>query len=429
MVLVAKSLAEAGIGTQLVGIGSASANRPEAFNVRLAGVFESLKCLGVVLTLMISQIGAWRLLRWILDLLALSLFVVCLVPVFVISLLIYKLCPSYVRRAFPGLRRLSLWARWPLMPFIYGLLFLRVFATFYRELKAVDAFDVIHCNDLETLLIGVYYKNRHGKKLVYDAHEYFPQQASWFKGSLEKILARYEKYLIASVDEIFTVSAPIGEVMENKYQLKNKVHIVPNVFSKALAVPAIPVVTAGRPVHFHYMGGFLAERGITFLIENWKDIDPRQATLHLRGPSSSHHAECLELAKKLNLLDRSVFFEPPVKEDALISIAKDFDVGLIPYLPVSLNNEFCCPNKLSQYMLAGNAILTQKLPNVVQFVEKYKNGAVYDFKDPQSFKRAVEKLLDPNLISEMRANSLSAAKTDYNWEVQGQSFLAVYRSF
>src|SRR5205823_6346633 len=34
--------------------------------------------------------------------------------------------------------------------------------------------DVVHCNDLDTLLVGVLAKQRYACRLVYDAHEFYP---------------------------------------------------------------------------------------------------------------------------------------------------------------------------------------------------------------------------------------------------------------
>ena len=50
-------------------------------------------------------------------------------------------------------------------------------ALFWRYLRQEGLRpDVIHCNDLDTLLVGVLAKRKLGSTLVYDAHEFFPLQ-------------------------------------------------------------------------------------------------------------------------------------------------------------------------------------------------------------------------------------------------------------
>jgi glycosyltransferase involved in cell wall biosynthesis len=275
------------------------------------------------------------------------------------------------------------------------------------------------------LLVGVFFKKTENAVLIYDAHEFFAYQASWFKGLVQKLFLIYEKHLIAYADHCFMVSAPLAAAMKDEYGLERDFHIVPNVFTSKLAVEKMTVVPQ-KPVAFHYMGGFLEERGLQFLVENWVKIDPALAVLHLRGHRNNHFNFCESRARDLGLLNRSVFFHPPVREEALVATASQYDVGVIPYLPVNLNNSLCCPNKLAQYMSAGNAILTNALPNVESFIKKYKCGVVYDTLKPESFLAAINALCNEPILISLKEHSLRAVVEDYNWEVQGQPFIDVY---
>lgn len=312
-------------------------------------------------------------------------------------------------------------------PARFFYLFLSYFSTFYKHTKSRDPFEIVHCNDLETLLFGVYYKKNHNCYLIYDAHEFFPYQASWLKGLPRKMLEAYEKILIKNVDVNFMVSAPLARKMEAAYGLREKMLIVPNVFSKSLSLgPQSRSLEV--PVKFHFIGGFLAERGIDVVIDLWKSVDAKKAVLHLRGPINEYYQHCVELAKRNGTWNKSVFFYPPVAEDEIVPVSGIYDVGVIPYLPLNINNQFCSPNKLSQYMLAGNAVLTNRLENVESVIQQYENGLVYNWLQPTSFLKAVNQLCDSEVLSKMKRNSINAAEGGFNWEAYSGNFTTAYQN-
>lgn len=306
--------------------------------------------------------------------------------------------------------------------------FLRYFSSFYSFLSSREKIDVIHCNDLETLLVGVYFKKLLGIRLVYDAHEYFPFQSLWLKGPGQIFLSFYEKILIQNVDDCFTVSKPIALAMTKDYNLSKQVVCVPNVFSKTLSVKN-KRSKLGGPVKFVFIGSFIKERGIDFIIKQWMNLERRDGCLHLYGKSNPFHSYCMGLAKSSGLLNKTIFFHEAVKESQLIDVASYYDVGIIPYMPLSINNKYCCPNKLSQYMLAGNAILTNILPNVMSYIENYKNGLHYDYRDFKSFKSVVSQFAVEAKLTEMKENSQKRSQDNYNWELRGQSFKDLYREY
>jgi glycosyltransferase involved in cell wall biosynthesis len=427
VVLVAESLSEQGHDARLIGISDEpSSGRTKFKNLKAATGIQTLRRLPALLVFSVAELGVITFVKSIFVVMIAILFAVVSLPLFLVLRLLKKL---YLFFGFSNVRFLQVnidFLRGLIAPIKYTYEFLKIFATFQSYLLQQEPVDVVHCNDLETLLVGVYLKKKWSCFLVYDAHEYFPQQASWFKGWMEYIFSSYERKLIKYTDANFMVSEPLANMMEKKYELSKKMHIVPNVFSKTDAVKEIHSC-GSAPVRFYYMGGFIDERGIKFLIENWKSVNPDNAHLYLRGPKNSYYQQCVDTSKRLGIFNKSVFFLDPVGEEELIPMAKEYDVGVIPYLPINVNNKYCCPNKLSQYMLAGTAILSQNLPNVCQIISKYKNGYSYDYQNPESFIQAVDRLTQLETLNMMKRNSLQASQQDYNWEIQSESFMSVYR--
>ncbi|MHC4911323.1 MAG: glycosyltransferase, partial [Planctomycetota bacterium] len=148
-----------------------------------------------------------------------------------------------------------------------------------------------------------------------------------------------------------------------------------------------------------------------------------------RGPDNAAKDEVVALAGELGLTGVSVEFPNAVLESEMIAAAAQADVGIIPYLPHWAGYRFACPNKLSQYMLAGTAILTNQLDFVVETVEHYDCGLSYDADRAQSIVAAVDRLIDDaDLLDRCREHSRSAAHADFHWEKQSRPLYEAYEA-
>ena len=88
--------------------------------------------------------------------------------------------------------------------------------------------DIIHCNDLNTLPIGVLIKKFYNKnvKVVYDAHEYETQK-NGLHGIDKKLVALLERYCIKYADQVITVSDSIAHEYVRLYGI-DKPYVVLN---------------------------------------------------------------------------------------------------------------------------------------------------------------------------------------------------------
>ena len=82
----------------------------------------------------------------------------------------------------------------------------------YREallLNDKSGFDVVHCHDLDTLLIGVALKRRLDLPLIYDAHViYGYMMTRHYPGPVASVFLRLEKWLLTYVDYVINVAEP-----------------------------------------------------------------------------------------------------------------------------------------------------------------------------------------------------------------------------
>jgi glycosyltransferase involved in cell wall biosynthesis len=304
-------------------------------------------------------------------------------------------------------------------------------ATFYDYLKTLpEAPDVVHCNDLPTLLAGVLARRYLRCRVIYDAHEYYPHSNPEGTAIERWIYHWLEKTLVRKVDAVVTVNPLMANVMSAAYGLRT-VYSVPNAepLSLTAIVPTRSAMTdlANGRVRFLFQGRFAHERGLEEVVRAWAGVDPERAALFLRGPADPPRVELRQLAEKLGILGRSVYFLDPVSEDELVAASAEAHVGLIPYKGVVAGYRYACPNKLSQYLHAGLAVLSNDLPFVRAVLEESKAGAIYSDDNPDSIIAAVGKLSsDPRGLAEARQNALKYAREKFNWQAFSETLYNLY---
>lgn len=288
-------------------------------------------------------------------------------------------------------------------------------------------FAVLHVNDLETLPAGVLVKWQTGARLIYDSHEYWPYSDVEALGIESRFWKFVERYLVGFVDIAFTVSDPLADELTSLYG--RTFVALPNCEPTSPRDEEDPVTAGGRDdrVRFLYQGNFAPQRGLEELLSAWRTLTDPRASLFLRGPDSPSKQACQQLAAQLGLQSPRVEFLQPVRESALVSAAVEFDVGIIPYKPDALAYRFACPNKLSQYMQAGLAILTNDLLYVSEVVRRYGCGLVYSSHQPATIAETVQQLTaDRRLLEGMKRRAKAATATEFNWQKQSAPLYVAY---
>lgn len=282
--------------------------------------------------------------------------------------------------------------------------------------------DVYHSHDLDTLLAGYLVKRWAGKKLIYDFHELFTEQ---FKKGIRTGLWRLfysamERFLIKQADQLVTVCDSLASWVSQRYGVK-----------KGVTVRNVPVyqkicrcqVKTGDDRVILYHGAYFRNRGLEQLIESAEYLE--NARIVLRGYGD--HEEHLRALAKSKGLEGKVCFAPPVPMTELVRVASEADIGVAPFLPVCLNTQFCLPNKLFEYMMAGLAIVGTDLPEMRRIILGHNLGVVFNHpENPRNIAKAINELLKNDArLEEMKQNALQAARV-LNWESEGEILLKCY---
>ena len=141
-------------------------------------------------------------------------------------------------------------------------------------------FDILHCNDLNTLPVGIIVKKFFNKniKIVYDAHEY-ETEINGLKGIQKTLTQKLEKYLIRYVDKVITVSDAIANEYVKNYNIPKPALVLntppykeiekKDIFRETLNIPKDKTI-------FLYQGGLSKGRGIEILLDTFKKIEDKK---------------------------------------------------------------------------------------------------------------------------------------------------------
>ena len=110
-----------------------------------------------------------------------------------------------------------------------------------------------------------------------------------------------------------------------------------------------------------YQGGLVPGRGLDVCVRAAAHF-PDGVHLVFIGKGKSLD-ELTALADELGVTDR-VHFLPAVEPGELPVYTAAADVGVIPYQPVSSNNEYALPNKVFEYTGAGIPFVASDLPEL-----------------------------------------------------------------
>lgn len=285
---------------------------------------------------------------------------------------------------------------------------------------------VFVANDLPMLPLAVQLANRCGARLVYDSHELYSEQE--FSGREKRRWAEIEAKYINKCDVVIAVNPSVATELEHRYQISG-VKVIYN----AERTRQAPLVS--RRLHEAFglpgdkkivlmQGGLSAGRHLDVLVDAMRYVQNRSVVLVLLG-NGLILGSLKKMAKQRGLVGR-VYFHPAVPQNELLEFTAAADAGIIPYQATCLNNYYCTPNKLFEFIAAGLPILATDLPEIRKLVYDRTIGLVGDTSTPQK----LAGLLDDFFSDEKRfagwKNSVLKMREYICWEKEEKKLVDIY---
>lgn len=290
--------------------------------------------------------------------------------------------------------------------------------------------DVVVAHDLPVLPAAAEVAKYHGAKLIYDSHELYCEQE--FEPRLQRMWKAIEKRFIGACDAVITVNPSIACELKNRYNLP-KVDVVQNaehaegppplkgrLFHEAFGLDP-------RAIIILFQGGLLPGRNLETLVDAMARVAAPQVHLVFLGDGP--------LARKLSRrvaargVEHRVHFHPAVAQQSLLRYTASADLGLIPYRATCLNNLYCTPNKLFEYIAAAVPITATDLPEMRRLIAGNDIGLMVDTGSPETLAGAIDSAVgDGAQLEKFRAN-LRTVRSRVNWAEESKIVVEIFRRF
>jgi len=291
--------------------------------------------------------------------------------------------------------------------------------------KACKDSDIVHCNDLSALPIGVMVKKFYNKnvKLVYDAHEY-ETEINGHSERRKKKRRFLEKWLLPYTDNVMTVSNSIANEYVRLYGIQkpslvlNTPHYVKN--KKTNNFRDIFSISPSKTI-FLYQGALVKGRGIENILDVFSNIQNKQHVVVFMGYGSLEE----EILHAVNKHD-NIFFHPAVSPDVLLNYTSSADFGISMIEDICLSYRYCLPNKMFEYIMAEVPVIVSNLPEMKKIVQEYGLGVVAMENGSTGLEKAIDAATNLNR-TQLNVN-IQKAKHIFNWEEQEKVFISIYKS-
>lgn len=302
---------------------------------------------------------------------------------------------------------------------------LKYFEFIYKVVKQYKKSDIIHCNDLNSLPIGVIIKKFFNKnaKIVYDAHEYEINDVPNQSQRSIKIKYYVEKFFIKYADKVITVSNAIADEYVKLYNIEKPALVLntppykeiqkKNIFRETLDIKEDQTI-------FLYQGGLSHGRGIEILLETFKTIDDENAVIVFMGYGSLEN-----MIKKTSKEYKNIYLHQAVSPNVLLDYTSSADFGISTIEDSCLSYRYCLPNKLFEYLMAEIPVIVSNLYEMRRLVKINRIGIVAEENTPQGLKKAIKEAV--KLDKEELKTNIQKVKTIYNWEEQEKILLDTYK--
>lgn len=285
-------------------------------------------------------------------------------------------------------------------------------------------FDILGSIDLDTLLPCYLGARIKGKRIVFDAHEYFTEVPEVVNRPLTKSIWTFlGNWLVPKVDAAYTVSASLQDLFTKKYGIKFE--LIRNISTRKnkILVEKISISVPTKPILL-YQGVLNEGRGLEALIHAMQFIDAAELWLAGEGDLST---SLRQLAIDLKVEKRVVFLGYLLPKQ-LKEITAQATIGLNLLENKGLSYYYSLANKTFDYIHAGLPAIHVAFPEYCIINESLPISILVSDLKITTLVGAIQQLLNNKNLYQQLKNNCEQAKNVYNWETEALQLISIYQS-
>jgi glycosyltransferase involved in cell wall biosynthesis len=278
--------------------------------------------------------------------------------------------------------------------------------------------DAICAIDLDTILPCLYISRCKRIPRIYDAHELFTELKEVIsRPAVHRMWTRVEKNAVPKFGKGYTVSEGIAEELNKRYGVTYKT--IRNVPRLREWTP----FPAPNDKFILYQGAVNEARAFEFLVPAMKWVHAR---LVICG-DGNFMPQLKQLINEYDLGSR-IELKGMLDPDELWTISRQAYMGIALAESKGLNQLLALPNKFFDYIHAGLPQVTMDYPEYRKINARYEVAILIDNLAPERIARAINNLLDDDVVyGSLKANCLRA-RAALNWQQEEKKLIAIYQS-
>ncbi|GER86354.1 glycosyl transferase [Dictyobacter vulcani] len=292
--------------------------------------------------------------------------------------------------------------------------------------------NIYHAHDTSGLLPCYIAALVRRKPLIFDAHELPLYDISSYPYIFRLLLFFFLKFMLLRCAGVITVSPYIGEYIRVRYRIP-EISLVRNVPPYRLVTKSNrlrQLLGLGNEVLIVlYQGNIQTDRNLEMWIYAARFLKPG-IVIVMMGKANNNVLKQFEAVIEREGVGNQVKILPPVPYEDLLDWTSSADIGLVPHSPDhSLNVQWCLPNKLFEYIMAGLPVLATPLDAVKDVVNQYDIGQIVPSFAPAAIAATIEAMLaDHATLGRMRRNAFKAVQQNLCWEQEKLRLLQLYQN-
>lgn len=281
---------------------------------------------------------------------------------------------------------------------------------------AFGKYDVVHFH-AEGPCAMLWIPKFFGKRCVVTIHGIDWQRAKW-GGFASKYIKFGEKVAVKYADEIIVLSEGVQKYFKDTYERKT-VFIPNGVNQSVIREPLLIKEKFGldKDSYILFLGRLVPEKGISYLIEAFKQIDTDKKLVIVGGSSDTN--EFLRNLKKLAKDDERIIFTGFVQGQLLEEL---YSNAYVYALPSDLEG---MPLSLLEAMSYGNCCVVSDIAECAEVVED--KAVIFRKSNVEQLKEKMQDLCNhPDHVKLYKDSALDFICQKYNWDDVVDRTLALY---
>ncbi|OUV15851.1 MAG: hypothetical protein CBC46_04405 [Verrucomicrobiaceae bacterium TMED86] len=275
---------------------------------------------------------------------------------------------------------------------------------------------IVYCFSIQALLTGVLVKLLcRNTKMVFDSNELFIE---CFQHPVKKLLWRpVQKFGAHFSDLIIHAERNRREYYLKKHGARSSRQEVLENFPpfRELSGPNKPKADERiRVIYFGVLGKDRFTRELVSIFHELEEYD-----LDLVGYFGEKWVEDEVRETIANTEKTNVRLLPGVPQTELPKLLKDYHAGFAFYLNTNINNYYCAPNKVYDYLMNGLTVIANNYPGLNQVLEQGKLGVCVDEVTKESIDEALLRLREECPWDQITEET----RRSYSWDRQMEDYL------